>query len=192
MKLLQLAAAVGLMPLKLGVVEETLLDLDSVLGSNIDEVPDAPEFVLPPDGSYRLGVQDSKAEKYKTTDKDSGEEIEKTRLKIIYTVLETKELSDPEEEPVANGSLFSEQFMTNAQGLSYFKRQAKNILGEDNIKGVTVGDIIKELPNDHTFDADVKVKSTPGKDRDGNKKTFQNVQVRIKAGTGAVDPVLPQ
>lgn len=168
---------------------ETLLDLNDVLSANIDGVEDAPEFVTPPDGSYRLSIKDSKAEKYKTTDKESGNEVEKTRLKIIYQVEATKELADAEELPVANGSLFSEQFMTNPQGLSYFKRQAKNVLGEEMIKGVTIGDILKELPNGHSFDADVRVKITSGRDAQGKQKNFSNVQVRIKAGTDQ-DPAL--
>ena len=124
------------------------------------------------------------SEKYKTTDKETQEEVEKLRLKIMYSVQKTHELADSEEQPVPNGSMFTEQFMTNADGLSYFKRQAANILGKDNIKGVTIGDILKELPNDHSFDADVKIKSSSGKDAAGKKKVFKNVQVRIK---GAVD-----
>jgi hypothetical protein len=177
--------------LSFGIVEgapaetSTLLDLNDVLGSNIDEVPDSPEFVTPPAGSYRLGLKDAKAEQYKTTDKETKEEVQKVRLKLIYTVMATKELADAEEAPVANGSLFSEQFMTNQDGLSFFKRQAKNVLGEEVIKGATIGDILKELGSGtHTFDADVRVKSSAGKDASGNKKVYTNVQVRIKPGTG--------
>lgn len=158
----------------------SLLDLDDVLETNIDGVEDAPEFITPAAGSYILTVSEAKPEKYKTTDKESGEEIEKTRIKIIYSVVAVKELSDPEEAPPAAGSLFSEQFMTNPDGLSYFKRQAKNILGEDNIKGATIGAIISELSNGHTFSADVKLKVSKGKASDGSKREYTNVQVRIK------------
>lgn len=172
-----------------GGAAETLLDLNDVLNTSIDGVEDAPEFVTPPDGSYRLTVNDAKAEDYKTTDKETQEELKKTRLKIFYSTVKTKELSNPEEQPVADGSLFSESFMTNAQGLSYFKRQAKNILGEDAIKGATIGDILKELCQGHQFDADVRVKVSQGKGQDGAKRTFSNVQVRIKPGTGQ-DPAL--
>ena len=187
MKLTAIAAALALMPLKFGAVEnETLLSLDDVLGQSIDDVEDAPEFATPPDGKYRLGCSDAKIEKYKTKDKESGDEVEKTRIKIVYQVMKTVELSDGEETPVADGPLFTETFMTNKQGLSYFKRQAKNILGEEFIKGATIGDILKELPNGHSFDADVRVKVTQGKKGDdGKQKTYTNPQVRIKPGTGA-------
>jgi len=158
----------------------TLLDLDEVLGQNIDGVEDAPEFVTPPAGSYVLSVNAAKAEKYKTTDKDSGNEVEKVRLKLIYSVSSVVELEDAEEAPPAVGALFSEQFMTNPDGLSYFKRQAKNILGEDNIKGATISQILQELESGaYSFNADVKLKVT-NKKVDGQAKKYTNVQVRIK------------
>lgn len=156
---------------------ETLLDINSVLGQNIDEVETAPEFVTPPDGAYILEIADAKLETYKVTDEKTQEEEERMRLKIFYKVVQTNKLTNEEELPVAVGSLFTEQFMTNPQGLSYFKRQAKNVLGEDVIKGVSIGEILKELPNDHIFNADVRVKTQKVKD-----KTFQNVQVRIHQG----------
>lgn len=168
---------------------ETLLDLDEVLGESIDNVDDAPEFITPPDGLFRLSMVGAKAEKYKTTDKESGAEVQKTRLKLIYGVEEVKELSDPEDAPPSKGAMFSEQFMTNKQGLSYFKRQAKNILGEDTIKGATIGQILSELGNGHSFDAEVKVKTSKGKDGQGKERTFQNVQVRIKPGTNKDVPL---
>lgn len=162
----------------------TLLDLDSVLGASIDGVEDAPEFVTPPAGAYQLGVQVAKAEKYKTTNRETMEEEERVRIRIVYQVQKTVELANAaDDQPVADGSLFSEQFMTNPEGLSYFKRQAKNILGEENIKGVSIGEILAELGNGHSFLAEVRIKKTKGKDASGAAKVFENVQVRIKAGS---------
>lgn len=165
---------------------EVLLDVDDVLGAKIDDVEEAPEFVNPPDGDYKLAIKDAKIEKYKTTDKETKAEVEKTRLKIFYSVAETIELANAEEEPVSNGSLFTEQFMTNAQGLSYFKRQAKNILGEDNIKGCTIGQILEALSEGTalvTANVRLKVSTSKQPGEDGKKKVFTNVQVRIKAGS---------
>ena len=161
----------------------TLLDMNEVLDTSIDNVEDAPEFVIPPDGEYMLEVKDSKLEDYKVTLKDGTEE-KRVRLKIIYSVVQTHELSNEEEHRVPAGAMFSEQFMTNPQGLSYFKRQAKNILGEETIKGAVIRDILKELPNNHQFNATVKVKRTKGSG-DNAGKTYENVQVRIKGG----DPI---
>lgn len=179
-------AALGAMPMErqYRMAEgATLLDLNDVLNASVDSVPDAPEFVTPPDGAYILGIQSAKAEEYNTTDKDTKEEVKKVRLKIFYTVIKTVELANAEEAPVADGSMFTEQFMTNEQGLSFFKRQAKNVLGEDNIKGAMIGDILKELGNGHTFTAEVKQKKSKGKDAEGAAKTFINIQVRIKPGS---------
>jgi hypothetical protein len=162
--------------------KESLLDMDSILNQSIDDVETAPEFVVPPDGAYVLGISDCKLEEYDFEDKESKEKEKRTRIKIFYAVASTTKLASEEESPVPVGSLFTEQFMTNPQGLSYFKRQAKNVLGEENIKGVTIGEIIKELPNNHFFNADVRVKESKV-----GEKTYRNVQVRIHQG----DPLNP-
>ncbi len=157
---------------------ETLLDMDAVLNQAVDELPEAPEFVQPPDGTYVISVKEAKAEPYKV-DKD-GKEEKRVRLKIMYTVLETRELSDDSEPPVAPGSMFSEQFMTNENGFSYFKRQAKNILGEEVIKGATIGEILKALPSADPMLAKIKNKdSKPITKADGRKVTYTNTQVKI-------------
>lgn len=161
---------------------ESLLDMDSILNQSIDDVDTAPEFVTPPDGAYLLTIADAKLESYKFTDKKTQVEEERTRLKIFYQVVQTNKLVSEEESPVPAGSLFTEQFMTNPQGLSFFKRQAKNVLGEDTIKGTSIGEILKELPNNHTFNADVRVKTEKVKIEGGADKTYRNVQVRIHQG----------
>lgn len=161
--------------------KESLLDMDSILNQSIDEVETAPEFVVPPDGAYLLGIADAKLESYDFTDKETGAEEERTRIKLFYQVVQTHKLVSEEESPVPAGSLFTEQFMTNPQGLSYFKRQAKNILGEDTIKGTSIGEILKELPNNHSFNADVRTKQTTVGKGDA-AKTYRNVQVRIHQG----------
>ncbi len=182
---LAVAAALGFGPVfavhRASDGASTLLDLDSVLGTSIDGVEDAPEFVTPPAGNYLLGVQKASAEKYKTTNKETMEEEERVRIRLTYQVMKTVELANAQDDqPVADGSLFSEQFMTNPEGLSYFKRQAKNILGEEAIKGVSIGEILNELGNGHSFTAEVRIKKTKGKDATGQPKVFENVQVRIK------------
>lgn len=165
----------------------TLLDLDQVLGASIDGVADAPEFITPPEGSYVLTVASAKAEKYTATNKDTKEEEERIRIRINYGVVSVKSLKDEAEAPPAAGSMFSEQFMTNPEGLSFFKRQAKNILGEENIKGATIKELLDALGEGHSFAADVKLKVTKGKG-DNKGKEFTNVQVRIKPANGAELP----
>lgn len=162
--------------------QTTLLDMNDILGQSLDDTVDAPEFVNPPSGNYHLNITSAKVEKYSSKDKDTQEQTEKMRIRMTYSVKKTVELADPSEIPVADGALFSETFMANSDGLSFFKRQAKNVLGADNIQGVPLKDILAELENDKTISAKVKCKETEG----SNGKTYTNVQVHI---LGLVDAV---
>lgn len=189
--------ALGLAFLKMGVAEEaeTILDIEDVLNKSVDDVEDAPEFVTPPAGKYKLDIINAKIEKYDSKDRDengtlTGETVKKTRLKIFYAVKETVELADESEQPVAPGSMFNETFQANKVGLSFFKRQAKKILGEENIKGCTIGQIVEVLAaGEQTCEATVGTKTTKAKhaDAQGKKRDFTNTQVKITKGTQGVE-----
>jgi hypothetical protein len=124
---------------------EQLLDLDALLDSNMDAVPEVPDYVTPPAGSYVLSI--AEAEITKSEGKDGKPDL--VRLNITYKVEESVEV---EGQPVAEGALFSERFTYNEQGLGYFKRQAKNILNE-NIDGVTIRDVLATLKEAPAFKA---------------------------------------
>lgn len=162
--------------------QDTLLDMNDILGTSLDGVESAPEFVDPPDGNYHLNIQKVGLENYESKDAESQEMTKKRRIRITYNINKTVELADASDLPVSDGSLFSETFMVNPEGLKYFKRQAKNILGEDNISGVPLKDIIDEMMNDKTVSAKVKTKVSTG----NNGKEYSNVQVHI---LGLVDEV---
>lgn len=165
--------------------QATLLDENDFLGQSLDEVADAPEFVNPPTGSYILGIQGASLESYTTKDKDTQEEVNKKRLRINYTVLKTVELADAGDDPVPNGSMFSETFQTNANGLSFFKRQAEKILGgADNIKGVPLSDLLKAMGDGVVMTAKIK-----SKESNVNGRTFTNSNVRLGE---IVDAPLPE
>ena len=151
--------------------DQTLLGMDDILSGSLDDTPDAPEFVNPPNGNYVLEIPSVKVEEYETT--DGTDKVKKIRIRINYKVAETIELADEGEDRVPDGSLFSETFMTNPDGLSYFKRQAKNVLGADNIAGVPLKDILKEMGG-KSIKAQVRSKES----KQGNK-TYINTQVRI-------------
>lgn len=164
----------------------TLLDMDSILGQSLDDTPDAPEFINDiPAGNYILTITKAGVERYESADKDGveGEKTQKMRIRLVYSVLKTVELSDPTETPVPDGSLFSETFMTNEQGMSFFKRQAKNVLGADNLLGVPVKDILAELQNDKSIQAKVQTRESKGSGANASK-VYKNVQVHI---LGCVD-----
>ena len=141
--------------------QTALLDLDALLDSNMDAVPDVPDYVTPPAGTYVLSIAD--ADISKTAGKDGKPDT--IRLNLTYKIDQSVEV---EGMPVADGSLFSERFTYNEQGLGYFKRQAKNILNE-NIDGVSIRDVLATLKEGIPFKAVI----TLSKSGD-----FTNVRVR--------------
>ena len=117
------------------MAETTMLDLEGMLNESLDAIPEAPDFNNPPAGEYRLLCKDAAIDKYETK-KEPG--IQKQRLKITYSIIETISTAT-KEQPVPDGSLFTETFMATETGLSYFKKRIKEIMN--------VSDTIKKSPN---------------------------------------------
>jgi len=150
-------------------VEETLLDLDSVDEMSFDEIPDAPGFIQPPDGTYMLCVEKAAIESYKTKEGEA-----RKRFAHYYAVVDVIELSDANEQKPTVGDKFSERFMMNEKGLQYWKTKAKQILGD--VGKITVANALAELSTgNYTFKARVQTKKSKGKDG----KEYNNVQVRV-------------
>lgn len=93
--------------------QDTLLDMNDILGTSLDGVESAPEFVDPPDGNYHLNIQKVGLENYESKDAESQEMTKKRRIRITYNINKTVELADASDLPVSDGSLFSETFMVN-------------------------------------------------------------------------------
>lgn len=169
---------------------ETLLDLDNLDDISLAGIEAAPEFIEPPTGRYKLGVQ-AKMEEYEKDEKDAegektGEKVKAKRIRFTYSILETMELKDKKDLQPADGSLFSETFTATSEGLPYFKTRASAILGD--LGNATIKEVITELNNEVvTFVADVKTRSTKQKDADGNERTFTNVNVRVVTPNQAVE-----
>ena len=150
-------------------IEETLLDLDSVEDIDFDSIQDAPGFIEPPDGVYKLNVEKAAIETYKTKEGET-----KRRFAHYYAVSAVIELADPTEQEPKAGDKFSERFMVNDVGIQYWKTKAKAILGD--IGKVTVQNALAELSTgNYTFKARVNTKKSKGKDG----KEYKNVQVRV-------------
>lgn len=155
------------------MANETILDLDNMLDMAMDSVEAAPDFCNPPAGDYALKVADVKTEKY-TPKAEAGKPVaaenSAARIRITYAVVKTiatKEL------PVAEGSLFSESFMYTEKGISYFKRQAMNIMNVKDLTGATMRDVLEGL-KDSEFNAKVSVRLSANP-AGGN---YENVNVR--------------
>jgi hypothetical protein len=160
-------------------VEESEGQMNSLLGMedlenlNFDEIEEAPGFVIPPEGSYRLTLDKACIETYKTKEEPNKP---KRRIAHYIKVLKVHELVDPKEKAPSEGSMFSERWQINSDGLKYWKSRAVSILNEDTT-GAKVGDIIKML-NDggFVFDAKIKHKETKS-EKDG--KTYTNINLQV-------------
>ena len=153
------------------------LDLGALMesGATMDDIQAAPDYVTPPDGDYTIQVKEVSIEKYKSKEEP---EVEKQRIKILYSVVETKQLVSADEVPVANESLFSETFMATTQGLGYFKARAEKILNAD-LSGAQYAQIFDSMKG-VIVDARLSTKLSEGKKGTKNEgKKFENLNIRI-------------
>lgn len=142
-----------------------------MLTQTLDTVEEPAGFDTPPDGEYTLIINDAKIDSYK--DKATGVDV--PRLKIIYAVAATIATASGE-QPVADGTLFSETFQGTEQGLGYFKKRIKEILAVDDVSGVTLGDMM-ESAKGTIIDARLSTKKTPKKDAPG--EFWENLNIKI-------------
>ncbi len=176
-------------PIGIHMSNETLIDLDNLDDISLEGVASAPEFIEPPHGRYKLGVQ-AKIEEYEKDEvvnkEKTGEKVKAKRIRFTYSIQEVLELKDKKELQPAEGSMFSETFTATSEGLPYFKTRATAILGD--LGGATIKEVVSELNNEAiSFTADVKTRTTKNKDADGNEKEFTNVNVRVISGNQAAE-----
>lgn len=145
---------------------DTILDIDALLDSNLKDVENVPDFVNPPAGEYDLGVAKSAIEKFESKAKDGKPAQKGLRIRIGYKVNET---IDTKEAPVADGSMFSETFMANEDGLKYFKKQAGKILNVKDFGDTSIRDIIDALNATESFKAKITIRKSGD---------FENAQVQ--------------
>ena len=126
----------------------TVLDLDSILDMTLDGVKDVPDYVNPPTGNYVLSIEDSKFEIKTNKDKEKV-----GRFSVTYKVEETIDLASDKELPVADGSLYSENFTYSEDGIAYLKKQAKKILNVESVDGVSLRDLLDSLKDVSPFKA---------------------------------------
>lgn len=152
--------------------DDTLLDLDNLDTLTLDDVDEAPEFMVPPSGKYKLGISDADIQ---AREKD-GET--KQSMRLIFYVRETLELNNQEEDEVPPGTLFSENFQATKQGLEFFKSRMKKLLGDD-LSGVSIKDMLEFLPKQFGKDGDKDILTTMRKTLskpDGEGNQFENVR----------------
>jgi len=152
------------------MANNTLLDLENMLEETLDAVPDMPDYVTPPAGEYILEVKDSVIDKYSTKKEP---DVEKQRLKNTYAILETISTAT-KEEPVPDGSLFTETFMATQDGLGYFKKRITGIMNVSDVVGTSLAQMMDSVKG-VTFKARLSIKKSKG--ADGTE--YENVQIRV-------------
>lgn len=145
--------------------EQTILDLDALLDSTLDAVEDLPDYVDPSTGLYVLTVSDAKINKSKDPKKAP-------RIVLTYDIVGTIEIDDGG-YPVADGSKFTEGFQGTADGLKFFKRQAKRLLNSDDLSGISMADLLEGLKGLDAFTARV----TQKKSKNPNGGEYININV---------------
>lgn len=148
--------------------EVQVLDLETMANETLDSIEEAADFQNPPAGEYSIQVDDAKIDKYKNKE---GEE--KQRIKITYSVLETISLAS-DEPPVPNGTLFTETFTATEQGLSFFKKRAREVMDVSDTAGVTLGDMMSSIKG-AAVHCRISIKKSP---KPGGGE-YENVQIRI-------------
>ena len=134
------------------------VDLESILDMNLEDIPEAADFVTPPVGFYRLGIT-------KCEQKEMGEN---EGISVSFTVLETLETNKKDVTRVPDGSLFSVGY-SGAFGLSNLKKQYKEVSEAGNY--VTFRELIENLEGMEVF-AIVKNR----KDKNDPEKVYASVE----------------
>ena len=126
----------------------SLLDLDALLGQSLATTEAAPDFITPENGVYVQTVTEAKAAKKEVKDKAAaikeGKATEYVSLEFTYQI---NEIVEQEGQPIKPGSLYSERFVLNPQGLPYFKARVRDIaiasvgVAED-VDGLSVGEAL--------------------------------------------------
>lgn len=153
---------------------DTLLDFDSMDDVDLDSFDEAPDYLDEiPTGVYVLIVENAEKKKQK-----NKEGVENTFLTNTYTVARVVELDDPDELAPVLGSKFTERWTTNDQGISFWKKQTRKLLGKESLSGFTFGEALKALNNP---DEPIYVKAKCSTKLTKNDKgEFKNIQVRVQ------------
>lgn len=155
------------------MAENSILDLNSMMNEALDTIPEAADYSNPPAGEYALEVKNCEVDSYTNRD---GEE--RQRLKVTYAVAQTISTAD-NEPPVADGTLFTETFMATEQGLSFFKKRIKDLMGADDVTGVTLADMMSSVKGANVK-ARITIRKTARKDAPG--EFYENLNIRIIKG----------
>lgn len=131
---------------------------DDLFSASIDDLADLPSFEVPPAGAYSLSVTCARKE---INDKQA--------IEAAFTVLNTEELADKNDAPVANGTKFSMAFMIgNEYGLGNLKKFLKPF--QEHFNAPNIGALLEEI-KDVSIVGTLKVR----KDKEDPDKKYASV-----------------
>lgn len=149
----------------------TLLDLDALLDTELDNVETVPDYINPPAGNYVLEVKEAKIEKFDVKEDGNKTGAQGNRIRITYAVVETVDVVAGE-LPVPDGSMFSESFQGTEEGLKYAKKACMNALGVKEFEKAKLREILDAVKG-----AQFKARITVRVSQVGNKE-YENLQIR--------------
>lgn len=148
----------------------TILDLDALLDTEMSAIATLPDYVTPGPSILNLKVTEAGIKEGKPA-KDTPN-VKRNNIVIVYSIVST-ESTEGNEQPFANGSLFSDRFQATEEGLEYFKKQAMKILNVADMEGAKLRDIFDALVN-----VEFKAAITNRKTKNDQGQEFTNVNVR--------------
>jgi hypothetical protein len=129
----------------------TLLEMEAMLDSCMDNIQEAAGFANPPSGQYSLEIASCKAEDFLKS-KGTSEETKAWRIRVMYKVAETYSVTGSA-LPVPDGTLFSCRYDGTAEGLGKFKKDIKKMVDDHTVlQGVDVKTAMGRIVGS-TFDA---------------------------------------
>lgn len=149
---------------------KTLLDLESMADDSLDEFQEAPDFIQPPAGDYRLKTVGGKITKF---EQDDGEEVQS--LQVTIAVAETLELISSDEPPVPDGSLFTIRFQGTEDGVKMFKREMRKIAGASDSSGMSINSAFDMLAAGTVFYGRISYRNY--KDKTGGIRSSLSLRV---------------
>lgn len=144
--------------------ENTLLDLNEMLDmdESLDDFAEAPDYLNPPAGDYRLKVTGASIKDFSYEAKGDMEAQKGQNIVLTIAVVETKELVKDDEPPAPEGSLFTKKYKGDRDGVGKFKRDFKKIMRLDSLAGITLGSML-ELLSDEEGDTSFNGRISYGK-----------------------------
>lgn len=122
----------------------TLLSLSDMMENeeSLDDIQEAPDFIQPPAGIYKLKTISGKIGEYSYTN-EGGDDESGENIQLTLAVEETIELISDKEPPVPDGSLFMKKYKGTVEDVAKFKRDFRKIADLESLAGMTFGDMFE-------------------------------------------------